>query len=246
MTPFDRGAEYYEALSNPAGRLEKEGPFLLGCLGQAPGSRVLDMACGTGLHAHFLADHGAEVTARDRSAGMIAHAARQRPHARITYEEGDMRSAAGGAWDLALCIGNSLALITDREGLRQVCEGVAGSLVPGGLWLLQLVNYHAPAARKPRHRVETRETPGGDLVAVKSLVPRQGQTYLSINYFVERGGRVETLSETAVLRHWDLEALRPMAEAAGLNLVARHGGFQEQPFDASESTDLVLVLEKPV
>jgi len=244
MDAFNRGAEYYEALSNPEGRLDKEGRLLLECLSRAPGSRVLDMACGTGLHALFLAEHGAEVTACDVSPGMLAHVARTRPHERIAYEQADMRSVRGGPWDFAICLGNSLALLPAEGDLRRVFRHAADHLTPGGLWLLQVVNYQAPGAQQPRHRVEERAMPEGGLVAVKSLVPHAEHTYLSINYFMERGGTIDQVSETAVLHHWNLETLERMADECGLDVAARYGGFDQRSFDAVQSSDMVLVLEK--
>jgi demethylmenaquinone methyltransferase/2-methoxy-6-polyprenyl-1,4-benzoquinol methylase len=52
-----------------------------------PGERVLDIAAGTGTSAAVVAKKGAEVTALDLSAGMIA-VGRQR-HPEITFVEGD-------------------------------------------------------------------------------------------------------------------------------------------------------------
>ena len=64
---FDYVAAYYEVLSDNAARPQREGQFLAECLEQAPGRRVLDIACGTGIHAEFLAGRGADVTAADAS-----------------------------------------------------------------------------------------------------------------------------------------------------------------------------------
>ena len=56
---FTTSAKYYEVLSDNEKRLKREGPFLKETLQQAPGLRVVDMACGTGLHAEFFAKLGA-------------------------------------------------------------------------------------------------------------------------------------------------------------------------------------------
>ncbi|MCL4218639.1 MAG: methyltransferase domain-containing protein, partial [Candidatus Hydrogenedentes bacterium] len=93
MNAFDLGARYYELFANAAGRVEREGPLLLRLLGNCPGTRVLDLACGTGMHALFLAERGARVHACDASGAMIAHARSVRSHANITYETRRMEVA---------------------------------------------------------------------------------------------------------------------------------------------------------
>jgi 2-polyprenyl-3-methyl-5-hydroxy-6-metoxy-1,4-benzoquinol methylase len=83
---------YYDIISDPVKRLAHEGEFLLWLLEKAPGPRALDMACGTGVQALFLAGHGARLTARDIDEDMISYARSIRPHDRITYEVADMRA----------------------------------------------------------------------------------------------------------------------------------------------------------
>jgi tellurite methyltransferase len=53
-----------------AGRYASEEPhrLLVECVGKAPPAKALDLACGTGRHALFLAKNGWQVTAVDNSA----------------------------------------------------------------------------------------------------------------------------------------------------------------------------------
>jgi SAM-dependent methyltransferase len=97
---------------------ERLAPHLLRVSGLAPGSRVLDVACGTGVLSLALAEAGAQVTGIDASADYLAGA---RAHPGITYEPGDVRRMrfADGAFDAALC---SLALDVIPEAARVVAE----------------------------------------------------------------------------------------------------------------------------
>ncbi|MFO7976971.1 MAG: methyltransferase domain-containing protein [Candidatus Hydrogenedentota bacterium] len=103
---FGRIAHYYEVLANAERRLYRESPLLRMVLQLAPGNRVLELACGTGLHALWFAEEGAEVTASDLSEAMIAYARQHRPHERIQYLVHDMRTPPHGIWDLAVCLGS--------------------------------------------------------------------------------------------------------------------------------------------
>ncbi|MCI0378969.1 MAG: class I SAM-dependent methyltransferase [Gemmataceae bacterium] len=75
---YDRWAAVYDHDANPLQGLE--GPVVRAAIGDVRGLHVLDLGCGTGRHAHWLAATGATVTAVDFSEGMLAEA-RSRPGA---------------------------------------------------------------------------------------------------------------------------------------------------------------------
>ncbi len=245
METFSSIASYYEVLSDNDARLQREGPLLLDALQRAPGRRVVDLACGTGLHAAFFAEHGARVSAFDLSEGMIAFARERRPHPAIAYAVGDMSAIKGGPWDLTLCLGNSMSLLSHDAMLKTFCN-VSACLEPGGLIVLQVLNYASDAARAPRHRVERRERDGVEIVAVKSLVPHAGSTLLSLAFFASRDGRYESATDSAVLTHLGPEDIAAMAGRAGLEVDALYGAFDCSAFVAGASPDLIAVLRKPL
>ena len=57
----------------------------------APGGRVLDVACGTGVLSKALAEAGRHVIGVDASEGYLEGARRRRSHPSIAYEHGDAR-----------------------------------------------------------------------------------------------------------------------------------------------------------
>lgn len=244
MTAFDNSAEYYEALANSEQRLKREGPFLLERLEQAPGRRVVDIACGTGPHAFFFAEHGAQVDAFDFSEKMAAYAARHRPHPNITYRTGDMRHVEGGPWDLAVCLGNSLSVLTSDQDLADTFASVYRCLSPRGLFLVQVLNYAAQPAQEARHRVEHRSLDSSELSIVKSLVPRGDHTLLTLNFFAFHTDRVETISEAALLRNWRLGDLTESARRTGFQVHLSWGGFDARPYLPDTSPDLILSFSK--
>jgi len=239
-------AVYYDMLAGGRKRIDREGPLLMDCFGRAPGRRVADLACGTGLHALFMAEAGGIVTALDASPGMIAHARAYRTHPSITYGVADMRCLPVDTWDLALCLGNSLSLLPSEDDLASFFRGVAAALAPGGLFLAQLLNYNAPSAQEPRHRVERHRVAGEETVAVKSLIPDGNRTLLSIVFHITDENGTRSLADTAVLRHWTSGDLRRAAESAGLCIAAEYGGLDRTPFDSSTSADLIVLAEKPI
>ncbi len=69
---YDRWSEIYDSDDNPLVKLEE--PRMRDLLGDVRGKETLDLGCGTGRHATWLAEAGANVTAVDFSAGMLEKA----------------------------------------------------------------------------------------------------------------------------------------------------------------------------
>ena len=69
---YDRWAAVYDHDANPMTALEE--PLVRAAVGDARGLAVLDLGCGTGRHALWLAKAGATVTAVDFSERMLAEA----------------------------------------------------------------------------------------------------------------------------------------------------------------------------
>lgn len=69
---YDRWAEVYDHDRNPLTALEE--PVVRAAVGAVAGRAVLDLGCGTGRHALWLAAEGAAVTGVDFSAGMLEEA----------------------------------------------------------------------------------------------------------------------------------------------------------------------------
>jgi len=72
---YDRWAAVYDHDGNALVGLE--GPAVRSAVGEVQGLDVLDLGCGTGRHALWLAEEGAIVTAVDFSLGMLAEAHRK-------------------------------------------------------------------------------------------------------------------------------------------------------------------------
>jgi ubiquinone/menaquinone biosynthesis C-methylase UbiE len=70
-------SERYDTMSNALIRAEE--PLVREALSQVPGGRALDMACGTGRHAEWLAGAGHQVVGIDRTEGMLAIARQKVP-----------------------------------------------------------------------------------------------------------------------------------------------------------------------
>jgi ubiquinone/menaquinone biosynthesis C-methylase UbiE len=80
---YDRWAAVYDHDANPLQALEE--PIVRRAIGDAQGLNVLDLGCGTGRHALWLAANGATVTAVDFSEGMLEEARRKPSADRVRF-----------------------------------------------------------------------------------------------------------------------------------------------------------------
>ncbi len=85
---YDRWAAVYDTDRNPLMALEA--PRVRRAVGDPRGLDALDLGCGTGRHALWLARRGARVTAVDFSKGMLARAGAKRGAARVRFVVHDL------------------------------------------------------------------------------------------------------------------------------------------------------------
>ncbi|NOJ45994.1 class I SAM-dependent methyltransferase [Bradyrhizobium archetypum] len=104
---------------------------LLTCVNIAPGSRVLDVACGTGVLTRALAQAGAHVVGVDASEGYLEGARLRRSHPNIAYEHGDVRQMRfeNAVFDAAV---STLALDVIPE-IEEVVAEMKRVTRPGGV-----------------------------------------------------------------------------------------------------------------
>jgi malonyl-CoA O-methyltransferase len=100
---YDRWAQVYDHDGNPLIGLED--PAVRAAAGAVRGLAALDLGCGTGRHALWMAAGGAVVTAVDFSRGMLTEARRKPGAEAVRFLACDLRRPlpfASGAFDLVM------------------------------------------------------------------------------------------------------------------------------------------------
>lgn len=162
---YDALAPVFDVMTDWPSRLALEGPFLRHTLEEAEARRVLDAACGSGGHVVWLAEAGFQVAGVDESGRMVSlAAAKAAKHGvsaslavssllRVSPRSVPAIAAETGGWqdfDAVLCLGNSLPHLRTLDELVGALGALASVLKPGGVIVLQNLNYDARWRSRPR------------------------------------------------------------------------------------------------
>ncbi len=134
---FTGTARYYDwiyAYKDYAGEVEKILSIVEREL-HTDGRRLLDAACGTGLHLEHLKEHF-ETEGLDLSPELLEIARERNPA--LTFHQADMRTFALNArYDVVTCLFSSIGYMTTIDDLYRAVGRMADHLVPGGLLLVE-------------------------------------------------------------------------------------------------------------
>ncbi|MDB5492352.1 MAG: methyltransferase type 11 [Micavibrio sp.] len=139
---------------------------LAGLNARLPRYRALDIACGNGRHARWLAEQGLIVDAVDGAVGMIAQARQQNPHQNITYGVDlmpdlssirDKIKASGEKYDVVVMSAAWMHL--DDGKRRKMFSTLAAITNPGAMMFITLRHGPAPVDR-PMFAVSAAEMKG--------------------------------------------------------------------------------------
>lgn len=153
---YDVFSSDYDKFVNWNGRLSAEIPFVEKLLNAHGARKVLDSACGTGMHAIRLAKDGFLAFGCDLSPKMVevsATNARKESKSVEFFEAGFgelAKKSPEKKFDAILCLGNSLPHVTDLSHLDLTLIDMYEHLPEGGLLIIQNRNFDAVIQDKQR------------------------------------------------------------------------------------------------
>jgi len=252
---YDSLSNDYDRFVNWDSRLSFELPFIETQLRSISSAdqplRVLDAACGTGMHTLALAKRGYHAAGADYSPAMIARARQNALLAGLTV---DFQTAGFGAlaekfahFNALLCLGNSLPHVDGAAELALALEDFAAVLRPGGLLLLQNRNFDLVLRRQERWmgpeaaREDDREwlfvrfydfDPDGRITFNILTLTRQKEATWQ-----------QKIDSTRLYPLRQAELLQALGQA-GFGSIASYGSMTGEPFDIQTSGNLVIIAIK--
>jgi SAM-dependent methyltransferase len=191
----------------------------------AGGGRVLELGVGTGRLALALAARGVAVVGIDASPAMLERL-RSKPGAEhVDAVLGDFADVpADGEFAVIVASYNTLFNLP-TEGAQRRCLRAAGArLASGGA---VVVEGFVPDPDAPTAAVTPKVVDGDQVVLHASVVDHAAQTVRSQHITIGRDG---IRLRPSFIRWSTPDQLDEMAAAAGLALVARHAGWDAEPF----------------
>ncbi len=216
------------------------------------GSRVLDVACGSGKSSAPFLTRGYQVVGCDISEQMIAQAKQNFPDHTEAFLVADMRQLpALGEFDLVVCLDDALNYLLTKVELESTFAGIARALSPGGILVFDLnslrtyrSSFAETAVREGDEVFFAWRGEGSAAFAVGDLAAAR------VEIFAERNdGLWERHSMCHVQRHHPPSVVRAALERAGLQCAAiagQHPGAQlEDVVDDERHIKLVYFARHP-
>ncbi|QQQ79408.1 class I SAM-dependent methyltransferase [Saccharothrix sp. 6-C] len=239
-TAFDRDRGLRRLHEQAAGVTDGQVALIERELDLAAGSRVLDVACGTGRHAVSLAARGHRVTCVDLSEDYLDATRRRAAERGVTVDavRADMRDLTdlpAASFDAAVNMYTSFGYFDrDEDNVRSVAA-VARVLRPGGRLLVDVVNRDWFV----RNFFPSEFAPGDGFV-IRDYEEVDGEVVLHQNAFDPRTSRlrwtcrpVGARREHVVVdyRMYSLHELLAVLRAGGLTPVRALGGYDGTPYE---------------
>jgi SAM-dependent methyltransferase len=214
---------------------------LIEVLGLPSGTRVLDVPCGQGRHAHLLAEAGFDVTGLDYSPHLLARARRRGTGPRLRYLRGDMRrmpSRWTGRFGAVVNLFTSFGFFAEPVDDRRALAEFARVLAPGGVLVWHGADRDGVMARfLARDWWQTRD---GTLVAQeRSFDAISGLLTVSS---VWSGRRARGAREHRI-RLYTPTQLADLCAGVGLVVEASFDAFSERPL-TRRTSEMLLVARK--
>ncbi len=245
MNPFNDLAEIYEAMVDWNKRLSNEEPFYRQLFASVDVKRVLDVACGVGHHAARFHAWGHDVEAADISSVMLARAkARAGEPAGLKWVQRSYdRSAGENVFDVAICVGNSLALADDEATMDRAVGAMLSAVRPGGAVVVHVLNIwrlaDGPCAWQKCGRMKFA---GRDVLVLKGVHRCGDRAYVEVIMMDPEGAVLK--NESPRLLGVEAGQLGEMARRHGAGEIELYGGYKSQAYDRASSEDIIVVARK--
>jgi SAM-dependent methyltransferase len=211
-------------------------------LGLPVGSKILDVPCGQGRHAHLLAEAGYDVDGLDYSEHLLEIARKRGTGRTLRYTQGDMRKMPArwrGRFDAVINLFTSFGFFTDPAEDVKVIKEFARVLKPGGVLI-----WHGGSRDGVMSRFLSRDwwqANDGTMIAhERSFDPLSGVLTIESSW---RNAATRPGHRSHRIRLYTATRLAELCADAGLIVEQSYDGFQDKPL-SRVSGEMMLVARK--
>jgi len=221
---FTKSAQYYDLIYSGKD-YQSEVARLVGIIHQNLGShdnRLLDVACGTGLHIQYLKEHF-QVEGLDLSPELL-EIARQK-HPEITFYHADMIDFdLGVEFDILTCLFSSIGYVKTLDNLHAALSSMARHLTPGGILIIE--PWFTPLTWQPNtvHAILI-DHPELKIARVNTSFMEGRLSYFDLHYLIGTPQKTEYFVERHELGLFEIEEMQSAFTEADLEVDYDEGGL---------------------
>lgn len=231
MTVFGDYARYYDLLYRDKD-YDGEVRFINGLIQKyAPNAKhILELGCGTGIHAEKLSTVGYNVHGVDLSAEMLKCAEEriqnlpEKEAKRLSFSCGDIRQFHGeGRFDVVISLFHVMSYQTKNDDLAAVFNTVKQHLNLKGVFIFDCWYGPAVLSDPPVVRVKRLEDERIEItrIAEPEMYPNENRVDVHYQVFIKEKstGKVEILEETHRMRYLFKPEIEQILALSGLSLI---------------------------
>jgi SAM-dependent methyltransferase len=193
---------------------------LLGRHGITSGN-LLEFGSGTGKHGWLLAERGYQVHGIERSAEMVAKAAKCDG---FTSQQGDICTVhLGRTFNAVLSLFHVVSYQVSNDVLLSVFARASEHLMPGGLFIFDVWYSPAVYAQRPEVRVKRMADDSVEITRIAEPVLYPNENRVDVNYTVFARdlvtGESSTFAETHPMRHFSLPEIDLLCMMTGFERI---------------------------
>jgi SAM-dependent methyltransferase len=243
---YDALAPDYDEMTGFQKRFEQERPSFRVLVGRFGIQTALDVGCGTGFHSALLAQLGVAVTAIDISPAMLRRAMNHAQELKLSIDflESSIQNltkSTSKKFNAVFVMGNTLAhLLTDEE-LQSALLGIASVLLPGGVLILQNLNYDRILSQSERIQGIKESS---DKTFIRSYDYRPERIAFNIQIVEKKGEEITQKNQTVLLRPYRHSELVQFLLPSGFSDIESYGSISLEEFEPAKSKDLVIIARK--
>ncbi len=173
---------------------------------------ILELGCGTGLHAVLLAKEGYQVHGVDISRQMLERSQLRLTQlpldiaSRLKFSQGDIREfRVNQEFDAIVSLFHVLSYQTTNEALQATFATVKSHLKPGGVFIFDAWYGPAVLSDRPTIRIKRLEDEEVTITRIAEPVMYANQNLVDVNYQIfikeKNSGVLEELQETHCMRY---------------------------------------------
>jgi len=211
---------------------------LLANLQPSQNASMLDLGCGTGRHARYLASNGFNVTGIDLAASSI-RSAQKYENGSLQFYRHDMRLPFGrNCYNIVFNFFTSFGYFKTSEEDHQVVGNIAAALKPGGMLVMDYIN--SAWSEKRSVPSETKEIDG----IIYHITRHSDEKHFFKKITIEDIQPGEPFEYTEQVAKFSLTDFDKMFSLHGLELQQVSGDYNLGSYDAEKSPRLILLAKK--